>query len=513
MSRSAGVFAISVIVIQVIIVALYVAFVRYGNESLTVADATSLNGTTSPVNEVTYYYGVFQDVHVMIFFGFGFLMTFLHKYSWGGIGMNYLIAVVVIQWAVLVNGFWHQVYDAHWKQIYVSIPTLITSDFAAGAALISFGAIIGKPSPTQYIWIAIVEIIIYGANEMIGALEFGAVDMGGSMYVHTFGAFFGAACAWMFGPKAARDHPNEGTDYASDRIAMAGTIFLFMFWPSFNGALANSLGRNRVIINTYLSIAASALTTFAASRFFRKSRKFNMIDIQNATLAGGVAVGSSADLVIQPWGAVIVGAVAGVVSTWGYVFIKPWLEEKIHLHDTAGVLHLHGIPGIIGAIGGAISAALATDEEYGQPVWLVFPKRAPADPNNAELVYWQSQGYDVGPGDDRTAVEQGGYQIAALIVTLALSISGGLVVGYLAKKVCKTPEDGSLFDDTPTWEKEEEEELLPHSDERQDHDAENEIENVELKDLKSGSSSARYLVHDGESTVQIMHDGSQVSEL
>jgi ammonia channel protein AmtB len=43
----------------------------------------------------------------------------------------------------------------------------------------------------------------------------------------------------------------------------------------------------------------------------RPGRKFSMVDIQNATLAGGVAVGSSADLVIEPWGAALVGFVAG----------------------------------------------------------------------------------------------------------------------------------------------------------------------------------------------------------
>ena len=47
-----------------------------------------------------------------------------------------------------------------------------------------------------------------------------------------------------------------------------------------------------------------------------------MVSIQNATLAGGVAVGSSSDLVIQPYGALIVGCIAGIISVVGFVVPK-----------------------------------------------------------------------------------------------------------------------------------------------------------------------------------------------
>ena len=47
---------------------------------------------------------------------------------------------------------------------------------------------------------------------------------------------------------------------------------------------------------------------------------FLQTHIQNATLAGGVAVGSVADMVIQPWGALLIGFLSGALSVVGYQF-------------------------------------------------------------------------------------------------------------------------------------------------------------------------------------------------
>jgi len=99
---------------------------------------------------------------------------------------------------------------------------------------------------------------------------------------------------------------------------MFGTIFLWLFWPSFNGALAPEImeSKHRVAINTVCALCGSGLTTFAVSMWVRG--KFSMEDIQNATLAGGVAVGSSSDLVTGPYAAIIVGCFAGAVSCLGF---------------------------------------------------------------------------------------------------------------------------------------------------------------------------------------------------
>jgi ammonium transporter Rh len=97
-------------------------------------------------------------------------------------------------------------------------------------------------------------------------------------------------------------------------------VFLWLYWPSFNGALAgtDNNARHRSVINTTLSISASAFSAFVASRLLRHGGRFNMIDVQNATLAGGVAMGACANMLPQAWGALLIGTVAGALSTFGY---------------------------------------------------------------------------------------------------------------------------------------------------------------------------------------------------
>lgn len=55
----------------------------------------------------------FQDVHVMIFVGFGFLMTFLQRYGYSSVGFNFLLAAFGIQWALLMQGWFHSYQDGY----------------------------------------------------------------------------------------------------------------------------------------------------------------------------------------------------------------------------------------------------------------------------------------------------------------------------------------------------------------------------------------------------------------
>ena len=436
-TESSYTFSMLTLFTQVALVISYIFCTRYKDSVQATPDAGGMD----------FYYPMFQDVHVMIFIGFGFLMTFLRNNSFNALGQTLFIGALIIQVAILTNGFWHNLHTGHWHRIDLDITTLIKADFACGAVLITFGALLGKVTPTQMLMIGLMECGLFSMNEYIGALHFGAVDMGGSIFVHTFGAYFGLAVAKTLGSPIRKvdgldtqDKPAESTP-TSDTFAMIGTIFLWMFWSSFNGALASGSQQHRVVVNTVLALTGSCVMAFSASSLLRRKKgKFSMVDIQNATLAGGVAVGSSSDLVIEPWGALLIGCCAGVLSVVGYVYVSPYLEQRFRIHDTCGVHNLHGMPGILGATAGAISAAVAGERAYGEAIGTIFPGR------NAECEF-ETCGWSAG--------KQAVHQLYALLITLGIAIVGGCFVGNCIKKIQRTTT--RFFEDSDFWIVEDEE--------------------------------------------------------
>lgn len=84
----------------------------------------------------------------------------------------------------------------------------------------------------------------------------------------------------------------------------------------------------------------------------------------NATLAGGVAIGSASDLIVTPWATMLIGFLAGVLSAIGFKKIGPYLNSKINLHDTCGVHSLHGMPAVFGALASAVAIAFASNKGF-----------------------------------------------------------------------------------------------------------------------------------------------------
>jgi ammonium transporter Rh len=436
-------------ILLIVQVALIVAFffcTRYDPE---------LSATINPANTTAldHYYPLFQDVHVMVFIGFGFLMTFLKRYGFGAIGFNLLIAALNVQWSILCSGFFSHGGEGHY--IDISITRLLSADLATATLLISFGALLGKTTPLQLVIMGLIETALFTANEHLGLSVFKAKDSGGSIFVHAFGAYFGLAVSFILGHgKAISQGPGlekEGSSYNSDIFAMIGTVFLWLFWPSFNSALVDGDDQHRAVINTYLSLTACCVTAFAMSSIVSKEKKFDMVHIQNSTLAGGVAIGTACDMMIYPFGALIVGVVAGSLSVIGYHYIQPFLLRNLKVHDTCGVHNLHGMPGLLAGVVGALMAGIASESQYGPSLYQQFPARAPTA-NNSHIYDSSGLTFPIS-GDGRSAGEQAGYQLLAVGVTLVIAIAGGLITGFILRvPLLNKISREQYFDDSHFWE-------------------------------------------------------------
>ncbi|ELK28752.1 PREDICTED: ammonium transporter Rh type A [Myotis davidii] len=409
-------FPLMAIGLEVAMIVLFGLFVQYEKDQNIRQQLSSSNSTD--VDRFSELYPLFQDVHVMIFVGFGFLMTFLKKYGFSSVGINLLIAALGLQWGTLMQGILH----SHGHKIHIGIKnfiwdlhySLMYSFSFTATVLISFGAVLGKISPLQMLIMTIIEIAVFAGNEHLVAEIFMATDIGASMTIHAFGAYFGLAVAGvLYRPGLRRGHDNEESVYHSDLFAMIGTLFLWIFWPSFNSAIAEAGDKEyRAVVNTYFSLAACVLTAYAFSSLVEHRGKLDMVHIQNATLAGGVAVGTCADMAIHPYVSMIIGSIAGMVSVLGFKFLTPVFATKLRIHDTCGVHNLHGLPGVVGGLAGIVAVAL-------------------------------------GASDTSTPV----MQAAALGSSIGAALAGGLITGLILKlPIWGQPSDQNCYDDSVFWE-------------------------------------------------------------
>ena len=306
------------------------------------------NNLAQAIQSLTDGQKYYRAIHIMamLLLGFGFLMVFVRKYGRSAITATFLLVSVSIPaYMMFVNtgifGF-HDVSE---------IDMLILSEFAAASLLITAGAVLGRLKMWQYILLGILFIPAYMLNEYImldngfGLIETGSfVDVGGSIVIHAFGALFGLGVAMSMTTKDEINIDIEA-DFTSDRFSLLGSMVLWIFWPSFCAALVIPEEVVHTAINVILSLSGATVVTYLFTTWLRG--KIDAADIANASLAGGVAIGSVCNTATFTE-AIIIGMIAGAISTTAFALFQSRLEKGLKVIDTCGVSNLHGIPGIFG---------------------------------------------------------------------------------------------------------------------------------------------------------------------
>jgi ammonium transporter Rh len=194
---------------------------------------------------------------------------------------------------------------------------------------------------------------------------------------------------------------------------MIGTLLLWVYWPAFNfGVYATTtFERTQIIGNTLFSLAGSSLATFIVTSMH--GRGILIEDMQHASIVGGVAIGASAGVLYLPPVALVIGFLAGVISTNALHYLNKKLEKSLKLFDVLGVHSTHGLPGIFGGVASAIIIAFY-NKGYDADVAALYFK----DSNNNTFL---------SPNTD--FMGKAGLQMAAVGISFGLAVIGGIVAG------------------------------------------------------------------------------------
>lgn len=177
--------------------------------------------------------------------------------------------------------------------------------------------------------------------------EAGDLDFAGGTVVHINAGIAALVGAIVLGKRIG--YGRDAMPPHSLPMTMIGASLLWVGWFGFNAGsnLEANGGAGLAFINTILATAAAGMSWMLTEWLLRG--KPSMLGIASGVVAGLVAVTPAAGLV-GPMGAIVLGLIAGVVCLWGVTGLK----KMMGYDDSLDVFGIHGIGGIVGAIGTGI---------------------------------------------------------------------------------------------------------------------------------------------------------------
>ena len=168
-------------------------------------------------------------------------------------------------------------------------------------------------------------------------------DFAGSVVVHAMGGWIALVAVILLGARHGR-YKKDGRVSAhppsSIPFLALGSWILIVGWFGFNVMSAQRLDAisGLVAINSLMAMVGG---TIAANFMGKNDPGF----LHNGPLAGLVAICAGSD-VVHPVGALIIGAVAGVI----FVKLFTYTQNKLKVDDVLGVWPLHGVCGTFGGL-------------------------------------------------------------------------------------------------------------------------------------------------------------------
>ena len=182
--------------------------------------------------------------------------------------------------------------------------------------------------------------------------EAGVLDFAGGTVVHINSGVAALVGAMVLGRR--RGYGTENMAPHNLILSVIGASMLWVGWFGFNAgsAVAANGSAGMAMAVTQIATAAAALSWMFAEWISRG--KPSVLGIVSGAVAGLVAI-TPASGYVDPFAALIIGLVAGLVCYWGAVVLKP----KLGYDDSLDVFGVHGLGGITGALLTGVFAAEA----------------------------------------------------------------------------------------------------------------------------------------------------------
>jgi Amt family ammonium transporter len=241
--------------------------------------------------------------------------------------------------------------------------------FAAITPLLIAGAVLGRMNFKAWmVFVPIWSTIVYtvGAFSLWGGgwlAQAGAADYSGGYVIHLAAGVSGFVTAAMVGPRLLADRK----DFEPNNliIALAGAGILWLGWNGFNGGDPYTANHDAAaaVLNTNITTAVSLLVWLILDMIV--TGKANAVSMINGMIVGLVAITPAAGFV-NGIGAMIIGLVAGVIVWFSLNKLNNTaLMQRVD--DTFGVLHTHGVAGLVGGLMVGIVADPNMWEYYSAP--------------------------------------------------------------------------------------------------------------------------------------------------
>jgi Amt family ammonium transporter len=198
-----------------------------------------------------------------------------------------------------------------------------------------------------FVYLPIAHMVWFSEGYLFGL---GALDFAGGTVVHINSGVAGLVGALLVGKRIG-----YGRDLMAPHsltLTFVGACLLWVGWFGFNAGsnLEATGGAALALLNTIVAPAAAGLSWMTVEALAKG--KASLLGIASGAVAGLVAITPAAGLA-GPMGSIVLGLVAGAVCYFAVTGVK----NALGYDDALDVFGIHGVGGILGAIGTGIVAA------------------------------------------------------------------------------------------------------------------------------------------------------------